>query len=139
LITDRASPGLPCGPAVRDSGLPPSLYETGGSRSRPWPFSLAPQPQALDQGSVAFDVLSAEVLEQPPAPPDHLEEPSSLVVILLMGLEVLGELIDAPGQDGDLDLGRTGIGLGPPEVADQRGFLVFQERHGIPERLTQTP
>src|SRR5439155_21326995 len=90
-------------------------------------------------GSVPFAGLSAEVLEQRPGPPYHLEEPSWRVVILLMGLEVLGELIDAPGQDGDLDLGRAGIGLGSPEVADQRGFLVFQERHGIPERLTQTP
>ena len=29
-----------------------------------------------------------------------------------MGLEMLGQLDDAPGQDGDLHLGGAGVGLG---------------------------
>lgn len=37
--------------------------------------------------------------------------------VLLVGLHVLGQLLDALGQDGDLNLGVTGIDRGVPNWA----------------------
>src|SRR2546422_6904878 len=87
--------------------------------------SLAPESEALDQRPVALDILLAQVLEQSAALADHLEQPAAGVVILFVGPEVLGQLFDALGQQGDLNFGRAGIGPAPPVVADQRGFLLF--------------
>ena len=35
---------------------------------------------------------------------DHLEEPAAAVMILLVGAEMLRQIIDAVGEQGDLDL-----------------------------------
>src|SRR5690606_28440949 len=70
---------------------------------------LLADAQALDRGAVARHVLALEVVEQPAAAPDELEEPTPAVVVLVVGLEVVGELVDAGGQQGDLDLRRPGV------------------------------
>src|SRR5438034_5702499 len=93
--------------------------------------SLAPQPEALDQRPVALYVLPPEVLEQAAALANHLEQATPGVMVLFVGPEVLGQLLDALGQQGDLNLGRAGVGLAPPIIADQRGLLLFEECHWI--------
>lgn len=60
------------------------------------------------------------------------------MVILAMGLEMLGELLDAAGQDSDLDLGRAGIFLGSSEIGDELLFSVFCERHSTRQGITGT-
>src|SRR5690606_34562646 len=43
--------------------------------------------------------------------PDHLQESPPRVMVLLVGLQVLGELVDPLGEDRDLHLGRARVGL----------------------------
>ena len=49
------------------------------------------------------------------------------MVIVGVSLEVLVENVDALGQNGDLHLGRAGIGLMYAVFFDDLGFLVFQK------------
>src|SRR5207247_2123133 len=119
LITDRSDPPaptvrfLPCSTSSNDN--------RAATADRPGNDS-APEAQALDQVTVPGDVLPPEVVQQPSPPADHLQQPTPRVVVLGVGLQVFGQLLDAPRKDRDLNFGRAGIGLAPSVVADQRGL-----------------
>ena len=75
---------------------------------------LAADAELLDQRAVARLVLALDVVEERAALGDHLQEATPGMVVLGVGLEVLGQVVDAFGQDCDLDLGRPGVaGLCP--------------------------
>src|SRR5262245_51459257 len=60
-------------------------------------------------------------------------------MVLLMRLEVLGQLLDATREQGNLNLGRACIGLAPTVIADQCGFLLFEKCHKSPAQITRPP
>src|SRR6478609_5774290 len=62
---------------------------------------LPAEAELLPQGAVALDVLALQVLQQPTA----------AVVVVGVHLEVLGQVVDPPGQQRDLDFRRTGVTL----------------------------
>ena len=73
----------------------------------------AANAEPLDQRLVARLVGTREIIEELAALGHELEQSTPGMVVLDVGLEVLGEVGDALGQDSDLDLRRTGIaGLG---------------------------
>src|SRR4029077_5219629 len=51
---------------------------------------LPAQPKALDQLLVAPFVLAPEIVQQPPALPDHDQQTAARVEILLMRLQMIG-------------------------------------------------
>ena len=53
------------------------------------------------------------MVEKGPALRDHVEQAAARVVVLLVGLEVLGQVGDPFGEDRDLDLRRAGVAFGP--------------------------
>jgi hypothetical protein len=57
---------------------------------------LIPQAQFLDNLAVVVDINALQVVEQTATLPDHLEESTTTVVILLVGAEVAGQIVDAP-------------------------------------------
>src|SRR5262245_28430049 len=63
----------------------------------------------LDQVLVARFVRATQVVEQLAALAHHLEQPATRVVVLDVGLEMLGEVINALGQDRHLNFRRSGI------------------------------
>src|SRR5687768_13463145 len=71
----------------------------------------ATQAQALDQRAVAGDVDGGDVLEQTTATTDEQQQAATRVVVVLVHLEVLGEVGDPLGEHGDLSFRRTGVGL----------------------------
>ena len=71
--------------------------------------ALAADAELLDDRLVAWLVLALHVIEQLAALRDHLEQAAPRMVVLGVGLEVLGEVGDALGEDRDLDLGRPRI------------------------------
>ena len=86
--------------------------------------NLLTDTQLGDQGTIALDVLLHEVVEQAAALTDHLVQAAAGVVVLRVLLEVLGELVDALGENGDLDLGRTGVaGMGCVLLNDSSLFF----------------
>src|SRR5262249_28996840 len=78
------------------------------------------QPEAGDDRAVAVDVSPVEVVEEPAALADELEEPSPRGVIAGVRAQVLGEHPDALPEDGDLHFGGGGVGLVRAVLLDDR-------------------
>src|SRR5215204_6305798 len=93
------------------------------------PSSLAANAELLDQRAVARLVLALDVVEERAALGDHLQEATPGMVVLGVGLEVLGQVVDAFGQDCDLDLGRPGVAGLMPMFLDERGLALRRDRH----------
>src|SRR3954447_16358087 len=75
----------------------------------------------LEQRLVARLVVLLQVVEQRTAGRDQLQEAAAGMVVLAVGLEMAGQVVDAFRQDRNLHLGRTGItGLGGVRLDDFR-------------------
>src|SRR5699024_10518665 len=74
----------------------------------------ATQTQALDERAVRRHIDLGEVLQQPAPPADQQQQAAPGVVVVLVGLEVLGEVDDPLGEQRDLRLRRAGVGLVQP-------------------------
>ena len=61
--------------------------------------------------TIALDILLLEVVEKVSSVTYHLLETAAAVVVVVVSLEVLGEVLDAAGKKRDLYLGRTGVAL----------------------------
>src|ERR1700730_190182 len=79
----------------------------------PAPFvkSLLADPQSVDELLVAVAVLRLEIVEQTAPLADQLEQAAPRVVVLLVRLEVLGEVVDPLRQERHLHLGGPGVAL----------------------------
>src|SRR6476660_30723 len=73
--------------------------------------ALLPDVQTLDQVGIPLRVFVFEVVEQPTALADQHQQPAARVMILRVRLEVLGQVIDALGENGDLNFWGTGVGV----------------------------
>src|ERR687893_1677854 len=89
----------------------------------------AAQAEALDQRPVAPDVDLGEVVQQVAAAADHQEQAAPGVVIMLMLLEVLGEVDDPLGQQGHLRLWGTGISPTQPILGQDLALLCGGQCH----------
>src|SRR5690606_38249492 len=90
------------------------------------------QAEPLDEAAVAVDVHLLQVAEESATLADEEQEPPAGVVVVLVGLEVLGEVLDALRQHRDLDLGGTGVAL-VRGVLGHDGLLRSSiERHDSP-------
>ena len=79
---------------------------------------LSAQTQPLDQRLAAPYVLALEIVQQSPALAYDLEETAPGVVILLVGLEMVGQLVDPCGQQRHLNFGRPGVSFARPVFLD---------------------
>src|SRR4026207_2308957 len=61
------------------------------------------------------------------------------MVIVLVGLEVVGEAVDALGKQRDLDLGRAGVALVHLELLDEALLLVRGQPHADSSRRLPPP
>src|SRR5260370_21854210 len=61
------------------------------------------------EGLVTRLVILLDVIEKRPARRHQLKEAATRMVVLHVGLEVPGEVVDAFRQDRDLNLGRAGV------------------------------
>jgi hypothetical protein len=91
---------------------------------------LAAQSQPLDNRVVSFDILAFQIIEQLPSLSDQFEQPSSGMVILLVRLEMIGEIADSFTEKSNLNLGRSGIRRMHPEIVDYFFLLLWGHYHG---------
>ena len=68
------------------------------------------------------------------APVDHLQQAAPAVVVFQMGLEVRREFVDPVGEQGDLHLGRPGIGGGTGVHLHDLGFVFGGSWHLVSNR-----
>src|SRR6185312_1195677 len=109
-------------PAFRDDGCR-RASSNGARRS-------ATQAEAADQRLVALGVLALQIAEQTATVVDHLQETATRVMVFLVRFEVVGQLLDARGQQRDLHLRRTGIGWRAAVILDDLAGLFGGKRHG---------
>jgi len=58
-----------------------------------------------DELAVALDIFALEIAQKAPALSDLHEQAAAAVVVLLVNLQMLGQLVDRRGEDGDLNVG----------------------------------
>ena len=85
--------------------------------------------QSLDELTVLDDVVLLDVGEKTTTTTDEHEQATTGVEVLLVGLHVLGQLLDALGQDGDLNLGVAGVDRGVTELGSQLRLALFGNSH----------
>src|SRR5262249_42497334 len=85
------------------------LYETRRVQAHPARNKSSADAEFLDQILVARFVGATQIVEELAALPDHLEQPTTGVIVLDVGFEMLGEIVDALGQDRHLHFRRSGI------------------------------
>ena len=81
--------------------------------------ALFAEAETIADRPIAISVNPAQIVQQPPAAADHLQQPAARMMIFLMELEMLGQIRDPIGQDRDLHLGRACIALVGTELLDQ--------------------
>jgi hypothetical protein len=70
---------------------------------------LAAQAQPAYEAPVTLNVLFLQVLQEPAALPNHLQEPPPRMEIVLVLTHVLGQMPDAAGEQRDLYLRRPRV------------------------------
>src|SRR3954470_4847261 len=91
------------------------------------------QAELADERAVALEVPLLQVVEQPPALADEHEQAAARVVVLLVLAQVLGEVVDALGEQGDLDAGIARVLGVVAELGDQLGLALLGQRHAVRE------
>src|SRR6185369_5441979 len=94
-----------------------------GSRRLPTAARLLAQAEPLDQPGVTLRALVFQVLEEPLAPGNELQQAAPRMVVLGVGLEVVGQVGYPVGQQGDLDLRGARVGFVDPILPDDVGLL----------------
>ena len=94
------------------------------------PFDiLLTDTQLGDQSTVTVDILLCQIVQHLAALTDHHQQTTAGVVVMLVHAQVIGQLVDASGQDSDLDFGRTGVAFVSCVLQDNLGLL-FLQNHG---------
>ena len=104
--------------------LPPSLFVCRGA--------LSAEAELLDEGAVALDVLSLQVVEEAPPLADELQEPAPRVVVLRVRPQMLGQIVDPSGEKGNLHFCRTCVGRSPTVLLDDFQLDFLGEAHASP-------
>ncbi len=99
--------------------------------------------ELLDEGTVLFDVAVLDVLQETAALTDEHHEATTRVVVLLVHLQVLGQVADALGKNRDLHLRASGVAFALAEFFDELGSALLGDAefvgHGISTFLQAAP
>ena len=84
---------------------------------------LVAEAKFLDELPVGIELRPLHVVQETTALANHLEQALATVVILLVRPEVLGQVVDSLREQGDLNLGGTGVGLVSPVLLQRRRLI----------------
>src|SRR5690349_14152471 len=104
---------------------PPSTY-VGAACTR-----LAAKTQTFDERLVALGIGLLEISQQAATLVHHLEQAATRMMILVVVGEMLGQVLDACGQQSDLHFRRTGIVLATTVIGDDLAGLFNGEGHDV--------
>src|ERR687887_467282 len=121
LTTDTAVAVEPGDEAFNAPGASPH------SRGRPPGPRSAAEAQPRDQRAVTGHVGGLQVAQQAAAAADHLQQATAGVVVVPVDLQVLGELVDAGGEQGQLDLGGAGVAVLGGVLGDDPRLVVLDQ------------
>lgn len=72
-------------------------------------LGLLSDSQSADQILVAAKVGPLQIIQESPPLTDHFEQTTTGMVILLVSLQVFGQIADPLAQEGNLDFRRAGV------------------------------
>jgi hypothetical protein len=94
-------------------------------------FLLAAQVQAVGYFDVTRIARLTQISQQSAALANQLEQTAAARFIVFVRAQVLGQLGDAVGQNGDLNFGRTGVGIMTMKILDRLGLDFLSEWHDV--------
>src|SRR4029079_19053282 len=125
---------LPCGSSTSDGEWRFESASCGRSLKLPPSgglvlvlVGLPPQAELLDAGAVALEVALLQVLQEPAPATDELEHAAARVVIFRVRAQVLGQLVDAGGEERDLHVRGAGVLAVAAVLADDFLFRFLGE------------
>lgn len=86
---------------------------------------LLSETELLNDGAVAIDVLLLEIVQKIAALTYHLKKTAARVVVVVVEFQVLGEVGNSLGENGDLYLGRACVTLVCCVSLDDFGLYFF--------------
>ena len=93
-------------------------------------LKLLTDTATFDDGTVTFDVVLLEIVQELSSLTDHLLHTSAGVVVLRIASKVLGELSDSLRENGNLNFGRAGVAFVNSILFDDV-LLGFLCDHGV--------
>jgi hypothetical protein len=70
---------------------------------------LLPQAELIDDLAVPVEIIDPKIFQMSTTLPDHLEKAPPGMMVLLVRLQMFGQVVDASAQERDLNLRGTGI------------------------------
>ena len=125
---------------LRIGGINATQGSEGWHKASHTPFllTLLSDVQLLDDCTIAVDVNLLQITEEVASVTNHLQKTAAAVVVLHVGLQVLGQAVDAVGQNSDLNLRGTCVTLMDGILGNDcllfgvcHGFFTFQNIFGI--------
>jgi hypothetical protein len=95
----------------------PRQFASGGNRRGTLKRRLLAQLKLFGDGLVAVQVFGVKIIQQPSALANHHQQTTAGAMVLLVFLKVLGQVVDALGEQRDLHIRRTGIPFMQFEIA----------------------
>lgn len=92
---------------------------------------LSTKTKTLDQGAVTVDVDLLQVIEKTTTIADHQQQATTRVVIVLVGLQVLGQIGDTLAQQRNLNLGRSRVAFVRRILGYDLMLFFSRKCHGI--------
>ena len=89
-------------------------------------LNLFTDTQLRDDGPIPFDICVHQVIQEPAALANQLEETATRRMILWMILEVVSQLIDSSGEDGNLDFRSSCVRTILSKLLDDLFFTFFR-------------
>jgi hypothetical protein len=93
---------------------------------------LSAQAEALDELTVALNVDIRQVAEETTTLTHEKQKATTRVVVVLVLFQVLGEIFDASGEEGNLNLGGTGVTRVSGKLFDDCLFDACFQGHVVP-------
>jgi len=93
--------------------------------------------EPLNDVEIPLRLDALEIVEQAATSAHHLQQSTTACEVLRVLLEVVGEMRDPTREQGNLDLGRPGVGIPSPIRTDEFRFSIFRERHQPKTALLQ--
>ena len=88
-------------------------------------YVLFSQTELSNDCAVTLDIVVLQVVQKVSSVTDHLLQTAAAVEVLLVGLEVLGQVVDTAGEDCDLNLRRTGVSFVSGVLLDECELFFF--------------
>lgn len=95
---------------------------------------LLTDSELADYFAITIRIVLFQIIQKAASLADKHEQTASRAMVLLVGLEVLGQLPDTLAQDSNLNFGAAGIGIVSPELRNDL-VLFLGCQHGLAELL----